>query len=323
MYPTVGAVGCQEPIEAPVLYVADFRLLQDNWYGWLIMTLAPIVLFVYARPMHTQRTLAALAVNALADQSDLIIYADGARGKQDADAVMAVRAIARAATGFRSVSLVERTANYGLACNIIEGVSETLRAHDRVIVLEDDIVTSPAFLTFMNEALVRYKEDACAWHISGWNYPIEPSGLEEAFFWRVMNCWGWATWSDRWLHFRKDARRLVETWDEQTIHRFNLDGAHDFWAQVTANHNGAINTWAIFWYATVFENHGLCLNPARSFVENIGLDNTGENCIKDNDFYTRLSNHEVELFPPCFTESECATNRIAKFYKAKIRPGSV
>lgn len=277
------------------------------------MAPAPIVLFVFARPDHTRRTLAALAANALADQSDLIVYADAARSEQDADAVRAVRALVCAATGFRSVTLVERPANYGLAHNIIEGVSETLRAHDRVIVLEDDIVTSPVFLTFMNEALARYKEDARVWHISGWNYPIDPSGMEEVFFWRVMNCWGWATWSDRWSHFRKDARRLVETWDEKTIHRFNLDGAHDFWAQVTANHNGTMNTWAIFWYATVFENHGLCLNPTRSLVQNIGHDTSGQNCIKDKYYSARFSNCEIRLLPPCFSESTVATDRISLF----------
>jgi hypothetical protein len=171
----------------------------------------------------------------------------------------------------------------------------------------------------MNRALERYKEDACAWHISGWNYPIDPSGLEEAFFWRVMNCWGWATWSDCWSHFRKDARRLVETWNEKTIHRFNLDGAHDFWAQVTANHNGTMDTWAIFWYATIFENHGLCLNPTRSLVQNIGHDATGQNCIKDKYYSAGFSSYEIRLLPSCFSESIAATKKIALFLAIKNR----
>jgi len=182
---------------------------------------APIVLFVYARPEHTRRTLEALAANMLAEQSDLIVYADAARSEREAEAVRAVRELIRATSGFRSVMLVERDMNFGLARNIIEGVSEVLRERERVIVLEDDIVTAPLFLTYMNEALERYRHNEDVMHISGYIYPMRTDGLPETFFLPPASCWGWATWARAWLHFSKDPDELMRAFslasDEHSI----------------------------------------------------------------------------------------------------------
>lgn len=282
-------------------------------------SIAPIALFVYARPEHTRRTLDALVANRLANQSDLIVYADAPRSENEAEDVRAVRDLVRFASGFRSVNVIEREANYGLARNVIEGVTEVCNRYGRVIVLEDDIVTSPYFLSFMNAALDRYADETRVWHISGWNYPIDPDGLGEAFFWRAMNCWGWATWSDRWAFFQKEPLRLIESWDKEKIKRFNLDGSHDFWGQITENYSGKLNTWAIFWYAAIFENNGLCLNPGKSFARNIGHDGSGENCGDSDPFSGNHLGAEFNSVPDCSGESDLAVQRIKAFYD-NIRP---
>jgi hypothetical protein len=164
----------------------------------------------------------------------------------------------------------------------------------------------------MNNSLKHYKEEKQVWHISGWNYPINPKGIEEAFFWRAMNCWGWATWEDRWEHFNKDPHDLIKSWSPKQIRAFNLDGACDFWAQVKANSTGQLNTWAIFWYATIFENGGLCLNPTVSFTRNIGHDGTGENCEDINDFKDRILSKKNITTPSIFVENKKALLRIKK-----------
>lgn len=279
-----------------------------------MQSIAPIVLFTYARPEHTLRTLEALAANQLADRSDLIVYADAARSERDAEAVNAVRNLIQAASGFRSVTLNERPTNFGLERNIIEGVTEVCGRYGRVIVLEDDIVTGPHFLSFMNAALGRYEDEKRVWHISGWNYPIDKDGLGDAFFLRVMNCWGWATWGDRWKHFQKAPKRLIESWGKGEVRRFNLDGAHDFWEQVTANYAGKLNTWAIFWYATIFEADGLCLNPVSSLVRNIGNDGSGENCGKIDPFVFEQLVGRLHDFPEHIEESTLAVQRVKAFY---------
>jgi len=274
------------------------------------MNLAPITLFVYKRPAHTRKTVEALLHNELANDSDLIIYSDAARSESDVDAVREVRRYIHQIVGFKSITIIERDTNLGLARSIVEGVTKAVTKHGRIIVLEDDVVTSQHFLTFMNAALERYSSEPRVWHISGWNYPIDPKGLEDAFFWRAMNCWGWATWADRWMLFQKQPKRLIKTWGKDEILRFNLDGNYDFWSQVTANGTGLINTWAIFWYATIFEHNGLCLNPARTLARNIGIDGSGENCADTDPFTITRFSGKVEKFPDHIEESALAMLRI-------------
>src|SRR5882672_5487111 len=236
---------------------------------------APVALFFFNRPEHARRTLEALVRNDAAIQTDVFIYCDGPRDERDKAEVGRVRTLAATVTGFRSVHIVCEETNLGLSQSIIRGVTEVDEQHGRVIVVEDDIVTARSFLTYMNDALERYADEPRVWHISGWNYPISSKDIAPFFFWQVMNCWGWATWADRWTHYRKEPARLLRDWSDERIRAFNLDGACDFFTQVRDTASGQIDTWDIFWYATIFENEGLCLNPTRSFARNIGLDGTG------------------------------------------------
>jgi hypothetical protein len=273
----------------------------------------PIVLFVYNRPWHTRQTVEALRKNELVDQSDLIIFSDASRGSDTDLQVHEVRDYLKTISGFKSVRVVEREENWGLAESIIQGVTEVVNQYGKVIVLEDDIVTSPAFLQFMNQALDFYEEQQKIWHISGWSYPIETEGLDDVFLWRAMNCWGWATWADRWQHFEKNPTALIENWTAEQKDQFDLDRSGVFWNQVEANAAGKINTWAIFWYATIFQNHGLCLNPAVSYVDNIGHDGSGVNCGGQGLDKIKLSKRNYVSMPDAVTENEVAVGRIRSY----------
>lgn len=284
-------------------------------------TLAPIILFVYARPEHTRKTLEALANNNLANKSNLIIYSDAARDDSEIELVNAVRCIVNSATGFLNVTVIEREKNYGLARNIIEGVTEVCSNHNKVIVVEDDIVTNPYFLTFMNQSLDKYVNEPSVWHISGWNYPITTDELGDVFFWRVMNCWGWATWANRWQNFEKEPENLIRDWSRKQIYKFNLDGTCKFWQQVQANKSGNINTWAIFWYATIFKNNGLCLNPVDSLVTNIGHDGSGHNSGEIDFFKTKMISVSSLILPDKITESELAVIAIKTYVKNNLFVG--
>jgi len=285
--------------------------------------LAPIVLFVYNRLWHTKETIEALRKNDLADQSELIVYSDAAKDESTFSKVQAVRDYLKTVSGFKSITIIEREFNWGLAKSIITGVTEVINRYGKIIVLEDDIVTSPGFLSFMNYALSFYQNESKVWHISGWNYPIDEEGLGDAFFWRGMNCWGWATWEDRWNHFKKDSSQLINNWSSAEKYHFDLDGSRVFWPQVIANEKGKINTWAIFWYATIYKNIGLCLNPSRSYVDNIGHDGSGTHCGKvkksDASFYTLCQKRKMN-FPEEIFETEIAVERIKIYYRKQKKP---
>lgn len=277
-------------------------------------SLAPIVLFVYNRPEHTKKTLNALRKNRLAEQSELFIFSDGPKKKDDQDLVMKVRELINNVSGFKKVTVIKQKINFGLAQSITSGVTEIINDYGKVIVLEDDIVTSPYFLNFMNKALDYYAEHKNVWHVSGWNYPIHNEVQQDYFFMHVMNCWGWGTWKDRWKNFNIDKKDDIYSWDKVKIKEFDLDNSGIFWNQVIANKNKKINTWAIFWYATIFASEGLCLNPSKSFVKNIGLDGSGTNCGEENNqLNIELNQKDIEFSNNIF-KNEIAINEIKKFY---------
>ena len=277
--------------------------------------LAPIVLFVYNRLDHTKQTIEALQKNELAKESELFIYSDAVKDENAVQSVDEVRKYIKTVDGFKKVTIIEREKNWGLANSIIDGVTKIVNEYGKIIVLEDDLVTSPYFLKFMNEALEFYKDEKKVWHISGWNYPIEIDGEEDVFFWRVMNCWGWATWSDRWQYFEKDVSKTIKKFSFKEVYQFNLDGYENFWAQVKDNRKGIIDTWAIFWYVTIFKNNGLCLNPLVSFVRNIGRDGSGTHCGKKNDNLI-LNNKQNIYFTRVNREDKKTIDTIKKYYKA-------
>ncbi len=285
-------------------------------------TLAPIVLFVYNRSEHTRKTIQALQANQLASDSELFIYSDAPKNESIERKVKEVREYIRSVTGFKNVTLIERDKNWGLAKSIIAGVTDIVNQYGTVIVLEDDLVISPYFLKYMNDALITYKDKKKVMHISGWNYPISTKNLGDIFFWSVMNCWGWATWSDRWIYFEKNPSKLIENWTQEKIFKFNLDDSEKFWTQITSNQSGHLDTWAIFWYVTIFEKNGLCLNPTISYVDNIGHDGSGENCGVSENFAININNNAEISLQEEIIENKIAVGRIKAFYKKNSHSSS-
>jgi GT2 family glycosyltransferase len=189
---------------------------------------APVVLFVYNRPEHTRKTLAALAANKLSERTELFIYADGSRPgatKADLIKIEETRSVIREKRWCDKVNIIERNGNFGLAANIINGVTTIVNKYGRVIVLEDDIVTSPEFLVYMNNALELYKNDDSVMHVAGYSFPwIDPAKVgSDTFFYRVPSCWGWATWARAWKHYNDNAPYLfVSLCEKNLLSSFDL-----------------------------------------------------------------------------------------------------
>ncbi|QDV69532.1 Methyltransferase domain protein [Rosistilla carotiformis] len=243
---------------------------------------APIALFVYNRPEHTKRTLRALSENAFADQSHLHVFCDGPKSSEhDQMLVQEVRQVVASEQWCGEVTVITRDENWGLARSIRSGIDSILRQHDRIIVLEDDIETSPGFVRFMNQTLAMYADDARVMNVSG--YVPETSyqrWLSETFFVRVMACWGWGTWRRAWKQSRWEGAELLSELERRPggVAGFNLDGCYPYTEQLRRNLIGEIRTWAVFWAASCYLNDGLSLFPCRSLVRNTGFDGSGENC---------------------------------------------
>jgi len=283
------------------------------------MNLAPIVLFVYNRPWHTKQTLDALQKNNLAKESELFIYSDGPKNNDAEKSVEEVRKLINKVTDFKKVTIVKREENWGLAASIIDGVTTLVNQYGKIIVLEDDLVTSPCFLNYMNDALEFYKDKKNVWQISGYTPPMENKNSEDYFFLKITSCWGWATWSDRWGFFYKDTEKLLSQFDDNMIIDFNVNNTYDYFDHILLNNSGELDTWAVFWYAVSYLNNGISLFSRKSFVNNIGHDGSGVHCEKSDVFSTELVEEYKATFSFDCSVSDSMTKSLAEYYKSQKR----
>jgi sugar transferase len=287
----------------------------ENAHAEYMNNLAPIVLFTYNRLDHTKQTVEALRANLYAKESVLYIYSDAPKTEAAAEVVQVVRDYLHTIDGFREVHIVLREENWGLARNIMDGVTQIVNQYGKIIVLEDDIVTSRYFLKYMNDALEIYKDAPQVMNISGYICPIVTEDLPEVFFMHFSYCWGWATWKDSWSLFQRNPKKLIQEFTKDDIYHFTLEGAVDYWQQVIANEGGQLYTWAVFWGASIFRNKGLTLAPRNSLTLNVGMDGTGEHCGETDLYHVKVNQNPIQKFPLEIQELPLARERHCLFFE--------
>lgn len=242
------------------------------------MKLAPVVLFVYNRPEHTRQTLESLSQNKFAAESELIVFADGPKenaGEEELAKIEAVRAIVKEKNWCGTVRLVASAKNKGLANSVIDGVTEIVHEYGRVIVLEDDLVSAPYFLEFMNASLEQYADDERVIGVTAYIYPVRRA-LPETFFLRGADCWGWATWKRGWELFEKDGKKLLDEIENKKLAEdFDFGNAYPYTQMLRDQVNGLNSSWAIRWYASAYLQDKLSLYPGETLIRNIGVDGSG------------------------------------------------
>ncbi len=261
----------------------------------MINLLAPIILFVYNRPWHTEETLESLMKNELADQSTLYIYCDGPKknaAEEDFKNIKGVNAVIRKKNWCKEVIIIERDTNLGLANSVIKGVSEVIERHGKVIVLEDDIVTGKFFLKYMNESLVVYHSEEKVFGISGYKYPSKNSIKKSTYFLPISSSWSFATWKNRWDKVNFDGAELLRIIESKNLIN-NIDfGGILFFKMLQDQINGKNDSWAIRYYISMFLENAFFLYPKKSLIKNIGFDNSGVHCGTDHYYSKSLISHK-------------------------------
>lgn len=251
--------------------------------------LTPICLFTYNRLSETIKTLEALKNNFLAKQSDLFIFSDGGKNYEDLEKILKVRKYLHSVSGFKSITIFESKINKGLANSVIAGVSKVLENHDKIIVFEDDLVSSPNFLDFLNQALKFYKNDNNIFSISGYtlNLPSLP-GTKDYYFGYRASSWGWGIWKDRWNQIDWN----VSDYDnfknnKKAIKKFKRGGS-DLPRMLKYQITGKIDSWAIRFCYHQFKNNLLTVFPSKSKLISIGFSDEATNTVGTKRFNTHL-----------------------------------
>ena len=285
------------------------------------MSIAPVALFAYKRPEHLWKAVTALRGNPDAARTLLYVFSDGAKRVEDQPGVAAVRKMIEKIDGFAETRLIARDANLGLARSIIDGVGRIVQAHGRAIVVEHDLVVSPFFLQYMNEALDLYAGDDRVASVHGYVYPTKAE-LPETFFLRGADCWGWGTWARAWRMFEPDGTKLLgELRRRKLTRRFDMDGTFPYTRMLEEQIAGANDSWAIRWHAAAFLADCLTLYPGRSLVQNIGFDGSGTHCGTIDSFSVAQSDRPIEVSRLALKENTRARARIVRF--ARARSGSL
>lgn len=260
-----------------------------------MISLAPIVLFTHSRMWHTMQTVEALKKNEFSKESELFVYSDGAKNDMAIKQVAEVRKYLKKIDGFKKITIIERQTNWGLANSIIEGVTEVIKEYGKIIVLEDDMLTSPFFLRFMNQALYLFSENDRVISVHGWRFPTDEK-LPEAFFLSGADCWGWSTWRRGWDLFNSNGQDLLNELNRRDLREaFDVNGTYPYTRMLEDQIKGINDSWAIRWYASAFLAGKLTLYPGRSLVHNIGNDNSGTHCGKTDKLDVKLSPTPIDL----------------------------
>lgn len=261
------------------------------------MIYAPVALFAYKRLDKLKACLKALENNICIEETRLFIFCDGAKGENDAVQVKEVRDFLHTYTGnAKEIEIIESPINKGLANSIISGVTKVINESGKVIVVEDDLITAPDFLVYMNGGLNYYEEFKEYGSVSAYTYAL-PSldGYDkDIYVTRKGECWGWGTWKDRWEKVDWDIEDF-----KQYIHnrkkRKEFDSLQNgIDSMLTAQMNGKIDSWAVRWCYHLYKNKLLTVYPKASRVDNIGFDGSGTHCTDDRAYKVHLNEKNTE-----------------------------
>jgi hypothetical protein len=274
----------------------------------------PVAIFAYKRPLHLKRVVDSVRCNPEAVETDLFIFCDGAAHPDDESAVLQVRELAKAVNGFRSVTVVERETNYGLSRSITEGVGRICSEYGRTAVIEDDVLVSSCFLSWINVALDKYENEERVMSVGCYVYPTRVE-LPETFFLSLPDCWGWAVWQRSWLRYRSDGAVLLKELHARNLtYFFDFEGAYPYTNMLSNQVRGENDSWAIKWSASVLLAGGLTIYPKRSMTQNIGFDGSGTNCDASRAYFVELSERLPELNDIPLVESEGGREAWRQFF---------
>ena len=290
---------------------------------------APIILFVYNRPLHTERAIEALLKASNSENFDLFIYSDGPKenlNELEKENINKVKEIIHKVTGFKSITIFDAKKNKGLAKSIIDGVSDQIGQYGKAIVLEDDVIVGKYFLDYMNRALNLYAKQERVFMISAYafNLPFIKK-RKSAYFLPGGSTQAWATWKSSWdqIDFKAKGYEELKT-DRKKRFRFNLHGSMNYSEMLVKqmeSNDSSISSWAIRFRWSVFQANGLTLFPPKNLINNIGWDGSGRHCDTENPYKDNVSDNDfqVQNYPKVIKSSRTDYVRLIYFfYRLKI-----
>lgn len=243
---------------------------------------APVVVFAYKRVDKLMKCIDSLTAADLHEKTEVYIYADGAKGKEDEEDVGKVRRYLKDILknhDFGELKVVERNRNVGLANNVISGVSEVIHGHNRIIAVEDDLIVTGDFLDYINKALDYYETEENVWSVTGFSEPLGSlKKYKHDVYYGYRGCsYGWGTWKDRWESVDWEVKDYSFLLSSRKLQKHFNRGGNDMTGMLVNQMEGRIDSWAIRWCFAQSMQNKYTVYPVSSFIVNDGVDGTGTN----------------------------------------------
>lgn len=282
---------------------------------------APICVSVYNRLDAFKECIAALKENALAIHSEIYIVSDASSRFKDDDIVKDVREFAAGITGFKKVNLIFREQNIGGFESILQAEKMILEKHQKIIFLEDDVIVSKSFLSFLNEALNRFKDDQAVFSISAYCPPVAYAPQWNN---RVLNApfhcpWGYATWLDRYKVINPRVNPYPQVIRDKALINYIAKYAPFMLEALREDYfNQALCYADVRLSFQVLLHKMESLYPAFSLTRNIGMDGFGTRMPRNDELVKQLvyDNYEVSNW-----EKVVDVDFQTRFIKNSMKPG--
>lgn len=238
-----------------------------------------VAVFCYKRAGKLKACVDALLKNPECPDMDIIFFSDGYKGEKDKEGVLEVRRYIDLLTGFRNVIKQFRPKNYSTGPNFEEGLKYLTNNYNQFIVVEDDLVVSPNYISYLMQSLEFYKEQKTIFCVTAFCFPLSLNNYPyDTIIYKRFCSYGWAGWSDRikdviWDH--KELNKLISN-SFDFKNRLNAEG-YDLFRMLKKQIKGDISTWDIQMQVHVAENRLKVVYPVISKVNNIGFDTESTN----------------------------------------------
>ena len=285
------------------------------------MDKTPLLIFAYNRPEHLKKCLNAVISMENLENFQIYLKVDGPKNDNDRQKVFETRLVIEDFSKNQNSIVEYSLVNKGLSSSIIGGVTKLFETHERLVVLEDDLIPSRYFLDYMHEGLDKYAQEKRVASIHGY-LPMLNETPKAPYFRRGADCWGWGTWSDRWNLVEWNSRELISELNSRNLNRkFNLNNSYCFSCMLQRQAKGEIDSWAIRWHASMFLQNRLTLYPDKSLIKNIGFDGTGSHAGRNEFYTTDLSESKVTIPNLEIIESSSDIRKLARSYRKTFNSG--
>jgi hypothetical protein len=244
-----------------------------------IKVYSPVLICTLNRYEHFRRCIESLKRCNGSNKTDLYIAFDYPLKNTHWDGYHKIKIYIDEIAGFKSVTVIERTKNYGSRNNYFRAEDIVFEKYDRFIYSEDDNEFSPNFLEYVNKGLEIFYTDPNIYAVCGYNFPIDmPTNYRSNYYINsIFAGWGFGHWRHKRWEQPKSISEIYDYYkDPLELLKSERNGHYLLPHLLNMNRSGQLYGDTLI-NLYLLRDRKYCIFPYISKVKNHGHDGSGEN----------------------------------------------